>query len=251
MSIFRTVFREWTANNARVCLHIRSAHQRGNSAQLVAPIMDTASCTPPASSGARSRVDSKTRNCSSTAQGTGTGPVPSSTKPAATQGRCSSRSHGGSSSTAAPLWRTLFWGAQGGRSERARAAIDKRRLLFWPWFVESAFQQHYQRTTLDVADAVCLPLDILIWVRIFLTSGGQMLCLICALPPLLVTVAVALLRHQQPELYTRRRAALTTLRRLLIAPYLSLVLLRRPRHLTGSWAAAVVHLLVLSAACTA
>lgn len=191
-------------------------------------MMDTASCTPPASSGGGSRVD--TQNCSSTA----------------TQGRCSSRSQG-SSSTAAPLWRTLFWGAQlGRRSEQAQAAIDKRMLLFWPWFVESAFQQHYQRTTLSVADAVCLPLDIFIWVLICLTSGGQTLCLACALPPLMVTLSTVLLRHQQPELYTRRRAALTALRRLGIAPALGLVLLRRPHHVTGSWAVAAVHLLVMS-----
>lgn len=119
-------------------------------------------------------------------------------------------------------------------------------LLFWPWFVESAFQQHYDRTTLGIADAVCLPLDILIWVLVSITSGGQLLCLACALPPLLVTVAVVLLRHQQPELYTRRRTALTALRRLGIVPVLSLVLLRRPHYVTGSWAAAMVHLLVLS-----
>jgi hypothetical protein len=118
-------------------------------------------------------------------------------------------------------------------------------LLFWPWFVECAFQQHYHRTTLGIADAVCLPLDVLIWIACMF-SGGRMLDVACALPPMLVALAITRLRHRQPELYTRRRTALTALRRASILPFLSLVLLRRPLHITGSWAAAAVHLLVLS-----
>jgi hypothetical protein len=124
-------------------------------------------------------------------------------------------------------------------------------LLFWPWFVESAFQQRYYRTTLGLCDSVCLPLDALIWVIIivamlFAGRWRATLELACTVPPFVAALTCLLHRQRSVDKYRRKRSTITACRRLAILPYLSWVLLRQQPHITGSWPAALMHLLVLS-----
>lgn len=124
--------------------------------------------------------------------------------------------------------------------------MDKRLLLFWPWFVECAFQQHYNSNTLDPCDRICLPLDIVIWVCCALGARHTPQQLLWVAPGLLSAVCVAVLRRRHPNWCKKRRTAITAARRLMVLPYLAFVLLRQPLHATGAWQAAVLHLLVLS-----
>lgn len=70
--------------------------------------------------------------------------------------------------------------------------------------------------------------------------------LLCTLPAVLSSLGFAAFKQQRPAHYVRHRTAITAFRRCVIMPYLGLILLRRPLHATGSWPAAVLHLLVLS-----
>lgn len=124
--------------------------------------------------------------------------------------------------------------------------MDKRLLLFWPWFVECAFQQNYYNNTLDLCDRVCLPLDIIIWVCCALGSWHKPQELFWVAPGFLWALCVAVLRRRHPNWCRRRRTAITVARRLMALLYLGFVLLRQPLQPTGTWQAAVVHLFVLS-----
>lgn len=132
------------------------------------------------------------------------------------------------------------------RTEQAQVAVDKRMLLFWPWFVECAFQQHYNRTTLGFMDTICLPLDVLIWFSCVLAGWRTPVECLCSALPLMSSIAFAVYKYKQPDRYRRQRTVLTAFRRFLVMPYLSLVLLRRPLHVAGRWQSAFLHLFVLS-----
>jgi hypothetical protein len=129
--------------------------------------------------------------------------------------------------------------------------MEKSMLLFWPWFVECAFQQQYYKTTLGLCDSVCMPLDILIWlidIVLMLVAGRWWapLELACTVPPFVAAVACLLYRRRNPDKYRRKRSSTTACRRLASLPFLSWVLLRRQPQAIGSWPAALMHLLVLS-----
>jgi hypothetical protein len=129
--------------------------------------------------------------------------------------------------------------------------MEKSMLLFWPWFVESAFQQQYYKTTLGMCDTVCLPLDAFIWIVdiVDMLLAGRWrspLEVACTVPPFVAVLTCILYRRNNPDKYRRKHSAITACRRLAILPYLSCVLLRRPAQPTGSWSAALTHLFILS-----
>lgn len=121
-----------------------------------------------------------------------------------------------------------------------RSAVDEKLLLFWPWFVECAFQKHYRCTTLHLVDAVSLPVSLVIWVAcIFSCTPWQ---LVTVLPPMTFEAWVWYHKYNQPERYNKRRTVLTAMRRLGIIPYLGFVQLRRPFHASSSWQSAIMLL---------
>jgi hypothetical protein len=129
--------------------------------------------------------------------------------------------------------------------------LEKIMLLFWPWFVECAFQQQYYKTTLGLCDSVCLPLDALIWVAciVEMLLAGRWRSPVevaCTILPLVAAVACFIYRQRNPRTYRCKRSAITACRRMAILPYLSWVLLRRQLQPTGSWLAAFSHLFILS-----
>jgi hypothetical protein len=121
-------------------------------------------------------------------------------------------------------------------------------LLFWPWFVEFAFQRHYRCSTLHLADAVSLPVSLLIWVACLAAVAFSGNCKLWHLLTVLVPAAYESRawhhKYNDPERYNKRRTAITVLRRVGILPYIAFVLLRQPVHAPTNWQAAFTLLCV-------
>lgn len=121
------------------------------------------------------------------------------------------------------------------RTEQRQGLLDRYLLLFWPWFVECAFQKHYHSSSLNLCDSLSLPLDVLIWTAAVLQTWAHRWQLLVTLTPLLGGAACWAYKWFRPDRYMRRRTAITVLRRLAILPYLGLVLLRSPLTASHIW----------------
>jgi hypothetical protein len=120
--------------------------------------------------------------------------------------------------------------------------------MFWPWFVECAFQRHYRCSTLHMVDTVSLPVSLLIWTVGLLVfavgSNSSPWHLLAVLPPMAFEAWAWYHKCNDPERYNKRRTAITATRRLGVMPYLACVLLRQPVHASTNWQAAVTLLWV-------
>lgn len=135
------------------------------------------------------------------------------------------------------------------RTEQRPSTLDKKLLLFWPWFVECAFQKHYHSSTLSLVDSFSIPVSILIFFSdlVFAVIDSNFWKAATILPALAFEFWCLAYRYRYPEKFTKRRSTLTTIRRLGILPVLSMFVIRNPALVqTDSRGKAALVLLVVA-----